>query len=71
MKDVFLDTVGLIAVRDDSDQWHAAVQTAYDLLCGQERRVVTTPHVLYECGNASARRAYRQDVCDLHKALVD
>lgn len=29
MKDVFLDTVGLIAVWDVADQWHAAADAAF------------------------------------------
>ena len=59
MRDIFLDTVGMIAVWDDTDQWHADAEAAYDLLFGQGRKLVTTSLVLYECGNASARRTYR------------
>jgi uncharacterized protein len=70
MKDVFLDTVGMLAVWDDTDQWHAAANVAYAALHSQGRRVVTTPLVLCECGNASARRTYRSDVCELRQALV-
>ena len=67
MNDVFLDTVGLIAVWDDTDQWHVGAKSAYELLFGQRRKLVTTHLVLCECGNASARRTYRQDVADLRK----
>ncbi len=70
MKDVFLDTVGMIAVWDDTDQWHAAAKAAYEGLLGQGRRLVTTPFVLCECANASARRTYRSDVCELRKVLL-
>ncbi len=70
MKDVFLDTVGMIAVWDDTDQWHGAAQAAYEVLHRQGRRLITTPLVLCECGNASARRPYRSQVCELRKALV-
>jgi predicted nucleic acid-binding protein len=70
MKDVFLDTVGMIAVWDDTDQWHAAAMGAYAALLSQGRRLVTTPPVLLECGNASARRTYRLDVCELRKTLI-
>jgi predicted nucleic acid-binding protein len=62
MTDVFLDTVGLLAVWDSSDQWHAAAEAAYLELLSQRRRLVTTPLVLLECGNASARRPYRARV---------
>jgi uncharacterized protein len=70
MKDVFLDTVGMIAVWDDTDQWHVAAKAAYEHLQIQGRRLITTPLVMCECGNASARRTYRSDVCDLRKALT-
>lgn len=70
MKDVFLDTVGMIAVWDDTDQWHADAMVAYSLLFNQGRKLVTTPLVLCECGNASARRTYRPDVCDLRRTLI-
>ena len=56
MRDIFLDTVGMIAVWDDTDQWHADAKAAYDLLFGQGRKLVTTSLVLYECGNASAQK---------------
>jgi uncharacterized protein len=70
MSDVFLDTVGMIAIWDDTDQWHSAAKTAYANLLCQARRLVTTHRVLCECGNASARRTYRQDVCELRKVLI-
>jgi predicted nucleic acid-binding protein len=70
VKDVFLDTVGMIAVWDDTDQWHTGAKAAYEALHHQGRRLVTTPLVLCECGNASARRTYRSDVCELRRALV-
>lgn len=70
MTDVFLDTVGMIAVWDDTDQWHADARAAYDRLLRQDRKLVTTPLVLCECGNASARRTYRTDVCELRSELL-
>ena len=70
MNDIFLDTVGLIAVWDDTDQWHAAAQAAYVRLLRQGRRLVTTPLILCECGNAAARRPYRSDVCELRTVLI-
>jgi predicted nucleic acid-binding protein len=56
MSDVFLDTVGVIAVWDTADQWHAAAAAAYQTLLQQARRLVSTSLVLMECGNAAARR---------------
>ncbi|MGA2258059.1 MAG: hypothetical protein ABSG53_25625 [Thermoguttaceae bacterium] len=33
MNRVFLDTVGMIAAWDDTDQWHAAAHAAYRASC--------------------------------------
>jgi predicted nucleic acid-binding protein len=71
MTDVFLDTVGLIAVWDAADQWHAAAEGTYRQLVSQGRRLVTTGLVLLECGNAAARRPYRRKVNELRQALED
>jgi len=70
MNDAFLDTVGMIAVWDDTDQWHADAQRAYDRLFSRGRKLVTTSAVLCECANASARRTYRSDVCELRRTLT-
>ena len=70
MNDIFLDTVGLIAVWDKADEWHATADKAYHLLLSKARRLVTTEFVLLECGNAAARRSYRQRVNELRQALV-
>src|SRR5947207_3431791 len=69
MSDVFLDTVGLIAIWDVRDQWHAIADVAYQKLVLHGRRLVTTPLVLWECGNAAARRPYRQRVNALRQGL--
>jgi len=70
MNQVFLDTVGMIAVWDDTDQWHAAAKAAYERLLIQGRRLVTTHLVLCECGNAAARRPYRADLNELRQLLI-
>jgi uncharacterized protein len=70
MKDVFLDTVGMLAVWDDTDQWHAVAHSAYRALVTQGRRLFTTSLVLCECGNSAARRPYRADVNELRKYLI-
>jgi predicted nucleic acid-binding protein len=69
--EVFLDTVGLIAVWDVTDQWHATADGTYRGLLAQGRRLVTTDFVLLECGNAAARRPYRRRVDVLRRALAD
>lgn len=59
MTAVFLDTVGLLALWDGSDQWHASAEKAFGRLKVGRRPLVTTTYVLLECGNAAARRPYR------------
>ena len=71
MKDLFLDTVGIIAVWDDADQWHVPAFAAYQKLMTSGRRLITTPAILFECGNAAARRPYRTDVTDLRRMLIN
>ena len=70
MSAVFLDTVGLLAVWDTSDQWHAGAAVAYQQLLSQGRPLMTTSAVLLECGNAAARRPYRQRVNVLRQLFV-
>jgi hypothetical protein len=65
MNPVFLDTVGLIAVWDQNDQWHHVVDPVFMQLVASGRPMLTSTLVLYECGNASARRPYRTTVDDL------
>lgn len=62
MSPVFLDTVGLIALWDQRDQWHADAEKAMELLMNAGRPFGTTSFVLLECGNAAARQPYRADV---------
>jgi len=70
MNAVFLDTVGLIATWDQRDQWHDAADAAYQILLQQNKRLVTTPLVLWECGNAAARCPYRTRVNVLRRFLI-
>ncbi|HVC93817.1 MAG TPA: PIN domain-containing protein [Pirellulales bacterium] len=70
MNDVFLDTVGLIATWDRRDQWHAPADAACQQLHQHARRLVTTPLVLWECGNAAARCPYRPRVNVLRRFLI-
>ena len=64
---VFLDTVGLLALWDKSDQWHIAAERAFTDLLTNGNELVTTTFILLECGNAAARRPYRREV-DLLRA---
>lgn len=69
MKKVSLDTVGLIALWDESDQWNAVATKAYELMRLRKTRIVTTSWILVECGNAASRRPYRHEVSKLRRLL--
>ena len=69
MKVVFLDTVGLLAQWDASDQWHALATIALKQLMESRARTVTTTFIMLECGNAAARRPYRSLVAQTCSAL--
>jgi len=71
MTEVFLDTVGLIALWNSSDQWHKAADAVYRTLLSQGKRLITTDLVLIECGNAAARRPYRSRVNVLRQSFRD
>lgn len=71
MMPVFLDTVGLLAVWDTTDQWNAAADAAYQAIIQRRRQVLSTPLILWECGNAAARRPFRQRVNVLRQKLVN
>lgn len=66
---VFLDTVGLLAVWDESDQWHRTSKESLSKLVTARTDLVTTSFVLLECGNAAARRPYRSAVSRLCKQM--
>jgi predicted nucleic acid-binding protein len=66
---VFLDTVGLLAVWDESDQWHEAASAALARVTQSGAITLTTTFILLECGNAAARRPYRSAVDRLRQAL--
>jgi predicted nucleic acid-binding protein len=69
VKAVFLDTVGLIARWDKSDQWHGAARQAFEALPQQEVPAYSTTFVFLECGNAAARQPYRRAVDRLRLEL--
>jgi predicted nucleic acid-binding protein len=70
MTPVFLDTVGLLAVWDTTDQWNAAADAAYREITRRGLPLLTTPLILWECGNAAARRPFRQRVNVLREKLI-
>jgi uncharacterized protein len=69
MSVVFLDTIGLLALWDNDDQWHAAASASYAELVRQQTPMVTTSFILLECGNSAARRPYRLAVDRLCKQM--
>ena len=70
MTTVFLVTVGLIALWNDSDQWHPPAQRAYAELRKARAELVTTRFVLLECGNTVARTDLRAEVIRLRVQLA-
>lgn len=69
MSKVFLDTVGLLAIWDEADQWHAGALSVQRKIENARREVVSTTFVMLECGNAAARRPFRADVAMLCESL--
>src|SRR5687768_8349263 len=70
MRGVFLDTVGLLAVWDSRDQWHGTAERTFNQLLQANVPLVTTEYILLECGNAAARRPYRQRISALRQQLA-
>jgi predicted nucleic acid-binding protein len=66
---VFLDTVGLVAVWNEDDQWHSLAMPVLAGLGRSKTRLVTTNLILIECANAAARRPFRKDVIELRNKL--
>jgi len=69
MTGVFADTVGLLALWDQSDQWHPPAKAAFEKLTAKRAVLWTTTYVLLETANAAARRPYRPAVDRLRQAL--
>jgi predicted nucleic acid-binding protein len=67
---VFLDTVGILALLERSDQWHEAASRAWAELGRQNRVLRTTPLVLIECGNAVARKPYRRRIAEIRREFL-
>jgi predicted nucleic acid-binding protein len=62
MRAVFLDSVGLLALWSQTDQWHDLAETAFAEITRNKSTLITTTFVLLECGNAVARRGSRDEV---------
>lgn len=66
---VFLDTVGLLALWDRSDQWHLSATEAFQDFSKNRASLYTSSLVLLECANAAARRPYRGVVAALWREM--
>jgi len=71
MNAVFLDSVGLLAIWNTADQWHEAAEKAFVKIADRRRPFLATTFVMLECGNAAARRPFRQKVCELRQNLEE
>jgi uncharacterized protein len=69
VKFAFLDTVGLLALWNRSDQWHEVAARAYAQLIFDKAKLYTSSFVLLECANAATRRPYRADVARLRAEM--
>jgi predicted nucleic acid-binding protein len=67
MSPVFLDTVGILALLERSDQWNEAATRAWMALIEAGRPLRTTTLVLLECGNAVARKPYRRRIAEIRR----
>jgi predicted nucleic acid-binding protein len=69
MNGVFPDTVGLLALWHQADQWHDAAEAAFHRIMAERLPFLTTTFVSLECGNAAARRPFRNEVGTLRRSL--
>lgn len=66
---IFLDTVGLIAAWDRKDQWHESATAAYGRIKDEAAPTLSTSYIMLECGNAAARKPFREPVARLRLKL--
>jgi len=71
VKKIFLDTVGLLAVREKSDQWHEAEILAMREFAHPGTCTWTSDSVLLECGNAVARKPYRDEFVTMRRDFIE
>jgi uncharacterized protein len=67
---VFLDTVGILALLERSDQWHEAANQSWAAFVETGRPLRTTTLVLFECANAVARKPYRRRVAEIRREFL-
>jgi predicted nucleic acid-binding protein len=64
---VFLDSVGLLALWSESDQWHEMAGKAFAEITRNKDTLLTTTFVMLECGNAVARKGFRNEANSLRE----
>jgi predicted nucleic acid-binding protein len=64
---VFMDSVGLLALWSESDQWHRPAELSFAEIIRNKATLLTTSFVLLECGNAAARRGFRDEANQLRE----
>ena len=69
MSGVFLDTVGLLGLWDEDDQWHGAATASFERMAQSRERLYTTSYVFAECANATARWIDRSQLAGFVRAL--
>jgi uncharacterized protein len=70
MSGVFLDSVGLLALWNASDQWNAVAMAAHRRLMVSDDPLWTTTLILFECGNRAARQVeFRALVADFRDEM--
>ena len=61
MSSVFVDTVGLLALWNASDQCHKMATQAFATISDGNTTLLTTTYVLLESGNSASRTSFRTD----------
>ena len=69
MTRVFLDTLGLVAVVNAADQWHAQAEPIWRRMMQSKARMVTTSLVLVELGDGLAKVHQRKLATQLYDRL--
>jgi predicted nucleic acid-binding protein len=66
---VFLDTVGLLGLWDEDDQWHTTAVAAFEKMRLRREPLFTTSYIVAECANATARWIHRGTIAALVRSL--
>jgi predicted nucleic acid-binding protein len=70
MTDVFLDSIGLLALWNIRDQWHPQAAQTFTKLVSAGANLWTTEYILLECGNAASRTSFRSGVVELREQFL-